>query len=157
MKHQSLKTIIALLGAAMLFTACGKNYDENILGQWKFVQLEYDEQNLVDSTIHVHRTTTSASMRDLEFKSNHTMTLEGYVNDDCWGTGDGVDTYWTYEKGWSMSPNNDTVYIEPINSMDASKTYVWEIVELNKTSFVFIERFRTEYRDTWYKYTYSRI
>ena len=45
------KTILtlAVLCGIGLMAGCNK-YDDNIIGKWEFVQLEYDDQNLYDMT-----------------------------------------------------------------------------------------------------------
>ena len=113
---------LAVLCGIGLMAGCNK-YDDNIIGKWEFVQLEYDDQNLYDMT----------------------------SDPDA-----GPDIYMPAKKGWSMSRYFDTLYIKPISSMDNSDIYKWEVVELNETTFVYIERSKNEYHDRWTKYTYRR-
>lgn len=143
---------LAVLCGIGLMAGCSK-FDDNIIGKWEFVQLEYDDQNLYDMTLHEHGISTSSECKGLEFRPDKTMTMEIYLHSD---PDAGPDIYMPAKKGWSMSRYFDTLYIKPISSMDNSDIYKWEVVELNETTFVYIERSKNEYHDRWTKYTYRR-
>ena len=51
---------LAVLCGIGLMAGCNK-YDDNIIGKWEFVQLEYDDQNLYDMTLHEHGISTSSA------------------------------------------------------------------------------------------------
>ena len=150
------KTIFALavLCGIGLMAGCTKDKnDDNLLGKWEFVQFEYDNQSLVDRSIHDHGVSTAYECRGLEFRSDNTVTMEVYEPSD---PGVGPDLYMPAVKGWSMSAGRDTLYIRSLAEVGAIRNNTWEVVELNETSLVYIERSQNDYHDNWTKYTYRR-
>ena len=72
MQHHSIKTIAALLGAAMLFVACGKDKDNFnlIIGAWSNTAQSYDitiagQQSIPADAITMEFTADSVQISDM--------------------------------------------------------------------------------------------
>ena len=84
MKH--IKSIIALLGAAILFAACGKNNSTLIIGDWANTEQSYEitiagQANIPAGTISMEFTADSVMIADMRCNcipkwEHYTLTTE---------------------------------------------------------------------------------
>lgn len=86
MKHHSIKIITVLLGAAMLFAACGKNNSDLIIGNWSNTAQSYEitiagQQSIPADAITMKFTADSVLISDMRCDclprwEHYTLTTE---------------------------------------------------------------------------------
>lgn len=82
MKHFSIKTIVALLGAVLLFVACSKDNTDLIIGKWHNTAQSYEitiagQVNIPEYYIHMEFTDSKVWVSD--YRTDCIATWNGYT------------------------------------------------------------------------------
>lgn len=159
MKHHSIKIITALLGAAMLFTACGKeeieyNTTHPIVGEWEYqsatVEVVHFGTGDIDTIFDLG---PYAPWRNMVFQSDNTATIElqsfATVVPPIYG-----------EKKFKWHPGFEESWSKVVELYSEGEFYAWIQIEENCNGIL---KFSTPgpsnmdaHNQAYYRYTYRR-
>ena len=126
MKHHRIKIITAILGAVMLFAACGKDKD-GIIGEWQWTGTTVHHTNAYmgfDTTY----TENYPFFKDLAFHENNTVDVlqqGAFIPEE-------EPHYHIYQYDYSLNAAGDTILLS--DPQDAYYTQPWPVKTLTKES-----------------------
>lgn len=131
MKYQHIKIIFAIIISAIMLTAfqCGRDEEPSIVGSWKFKSCQEYYYNSWPAPYDTIKTNPYPPLRDVLFEAGGKSNVEIMTIAEVF-----PPAYYNCEDYmWTMSDNNDTVFLNHQNHDELKKL---EIVELTPKELV---------------------